>query len=218
MRKTILLLFLSVQGMAMAQFHTLKTERNIFVIETEQDQEATPVTEKGEPARLQTPRQSFSLDSLRDVYMDRYYSVSLPLQTLGISSRFGLRRDPFDHSRISRHNGLDLKAPTGTCVYAMFAGRVIKVHSDPVSGNYVSLQHGDYVVSFCHLSQQLVSLGDCVKPGDVVGLSGNTGRSTGSHLHITCRRKGEYVNPVILLEYIIEVRTHALEELNRLLG
>lgn len=218
MRKIFVLLYLIVHGTAMAQFHTLKPQRNMICIETVPDTGVVAEKEKKEPARLQTPSKPLLCDSLKKVYMDRYYSVSLPLLSLGISSHFGMRRDPFNHSRLRRHNGLDLKAPSGSNVYAMFAGKVIRVHRDSIAGNYVSLQHGDYVISFCHLSRQLVSVGDYVQPGDLVGLSGNTGRSTGPHLHITCRRKGNYVNPVILLEYIIGVRTHALEELNKLLS
>lgn len=222
MRKIFFLLFLSVQGVCVGNFHTLKPKWQISRVEVMTDTLDSVRDEKEEPAMMQTPPvrtgQKQKADSLSQVYLDKYYSVALPLPSLYISSRYGLRRDPFNHARTARHNGLDLKAAEGTCVRAMFAGKVIRVHSDPVSGNYVSIQHGDYVISFCHLSQQLVRVGDFVQAGDTVGLSGNTGRSTGPHLHITCRRKGKYVNPVILLEYIIDVRTRALEALNRLLG
>ena len=68
-------------------------------------------------------------------------------------------------------------------------GKVLRVGQDKVSGKYVTLQHGNFTVSYCHLSQIFVSQGKIVPPGDVVGITGNTGRSTGEHLYITCKYK-----------------------------
>lgn len=74
-------------------------------------------------------------------------------------------------------------------MFAMMQGRVIAVGQDKVSGKYVTLRHGNFTVSYCHLSQISVSQGQDVLSGDVVGITGNTGRSTGEHLHITIRQK-----------------------------
>ncbi|HQK35668.1 MAG TPA: M23 family metallopeptidase, partial [Spirochaetales bacterium] len=74
------------------------------------------------------------------------------------------------------------------------------------------LQHGSFTVSYCHLSQIFVSQGQDVLSGDVVGITGNTGRSTGEHLHITIRQKGEYVNPRIFLDYINSVKESCVME------
>jgi len=218
MRKIFILLLLSVPEGCLAQFNTLypKWHKNIAVAKS--DCEVTSVMVGEENASSKAPVRMCHADSVREECMNRYLSVSPPLESLGISSRFGMRRDPFNHKRKCLHNGLDLKVPTGTTVHAMFAGKVVRVSSDKRSGNYVTLQHGDYTISYCHLSRTLVSEGDYVKAGDVVALSGNTGRSTGSHLHISCKRKGRYVNPAYLIEYVIDVRTKALEELNSLLG
>ena len=98
---------------------------------------------------------------------------------------FGYRRDPFT-KRKALHNGLDLKAnyePT----YAMMHGEVIKVGKDKRSGLYVTLRHGDFTVSYCHLSQTLVTKGTHVRPGIIIALTGNSGRSTGPHLHLTLK-------------------------------
>jgi murein DD-endopeptidase MepM/ murein hydrolase activator NlpD len=65
---------------------------------------------------------------------------------------------------------------------------------------------GNFIVSYCHLSQIFVSQGKIVMPGNVVGISGNTGRSTGEHLHMTIRHNGEYINPRIFLDYISSVK------------
>ena len=88
----------------------------------------------------------------------------------------------------------------------MMKGKVLRVGQDKVSGKYVTLQHGNFTVSYCHLSQIFVSQGQAVLPGNVVGITGNTGRSTGEHLHMTIRHNGEYINPRIFLDYINSVK------------
>jgi murein DD-endopeptidase len=95
-------------------------------------------------------------------------------------------------------------------------GEVIKVGFDKRSGNYVSIRHGDYTVTYCHLSQPLVWKGAVVMPGEVVAISGDTGRSTAPHLHISVRRGGEYLNPAILLDVIRRTRDDALLQLELL--
>ena len=77
-----------------------------------------------------------------------------------------------------------------------------KVGYDNRSGNYVTLRHGNYRVSYCHLSSIIVRKGEYVYPGIIVGVTGDTGRSTGSHLHLTCKKDGKSINPTILLKII----------------
>ena len=69
----------------------------------------------------------------------------------------------------------------------MMHGEVIKVGKDKRSGLYVTLRHGDFTVSYCHLSRVLAAKGTVVRPRDAVGITGSTGRSTGEHLHVTCK-------------------------------
>lgn len=124
-----------------------------------------------------------------------YRDVSLPLKRIKVTSPFGMRKDPFT-GEWRMHNGIDLYADNDE-VYAMLAGTVKKVGYDTRSGNYVILQHGEYTISYCHLSAITVKENTPVLAGDVVGITGNTGRSTGEHLHITCReRDGRYKNPL----------------------
>jgi murein DD-endopeptidase len=98
----------------------------------------------------------------------------------------------------------------------MMYGEVIKVGFDKRSGNYVSIRHGDYTVTYCHLSQPLVRKGAVIMPGEVVAISGDTGCSTAPHLHISVRRSGEYLNPAILLDVIRRTRDDALRQLELL--
>lgn len=134
---------------------------------------------------------------------ERYMGVSLPLKRIKVTSPFGMRKDPFTGIR-SMHNGVDLHA-RGDEVYAMFDGIVKKVGYDKRSGNYITLQHGNFTVSYCHLSEVRIINGTRVRAHDVIGITGNTGRSTGEHLHITCKRNGKCINPQILFRFINDV-------------
>ncbi len=149
---------------------------------------------------------------MRKQWIDSYLSVSYPLKEIHVTSPFGVRTDPFTKKR-KRHNGLDLRADRCE-TYAMMHGMVVEVGQDRLSGKYVTLRHGDFSVSYCHLSECRVKKGDCVRPGDVVGISGNTGRSTGSHLHLTVRMGRRHINPEILLQFIDETLRQALEKLS----
>ena len=126
--------------------------------------------------------------------------VSLPLKSIHIGSGFGMRMHPIYHKRMM-HNGIDLSARYEN-VYSMFPGTVIKVGQDKRSGKFVTVKTGDYTISYCHLSQQYVKVNDFVNAGTIIACSGNTGASTGPHLHLTAKKDGKAFNPTILLEYI----------------
>ena len=99
------------------------------------------------------------------------------------------------------HSGMDFRASSDN-VYAMMPGKVVKVGYDKVSGKYVTIQHGNITVSYCHLSETLVKKNTFVESGSIVGITGNTGRSNGEHLHLTCKYKGTIINPQIILKFI----------------
>lgn len=127
-------------------------------------------------------------------------SVSYPLEKMKVTSPYGMRKDPMT-GIYKKHNGVDLRARKAM-VYSMFPGIVHKVGYDERSGNYVIIQHGEIAVSYCHLSKILILKGSRVHAHEVIGISGNTGRSTGEHLHVTCKMKGTYINPEIIFQYI----------------
>lgn len=129
-----------------------------------------------------------------------YSLVSLPLKNIHIGSGFGMRMHPIYHKRMM-HNGIDLSARYEN-VYSMFPGTVIKVGRDNRSGKFVTVKTGDYTISYCHLSLQYVKVNDFVNTGTIIACSGNTGASTGPHLHLTTKKDGKAFNPTILLEYI----------------
>lgn len=147
----------------------------------------------------------------RDYWIEKYLSVSFPLDNIKVNSSFGVRTDPFS-GKSRKHNGLDLAARYEE-VLAMFDGEVIHVGHDSSSGRYVVLQHGSYRVTYCHLSQVLAKVGQRVFAGDVVAISGSTGRSTGPHLHITARNRGELEDPYELLLYVRDTKQRCIREL-----
>ena len=132
--------------------------------------------------------------------------VALPLEKIHINSGFGMRRHPIYHKRIM-HNGIDLSARYEK-VYSMFPGSVIKVGQDSRSGKFVTVRTGIYAISYCHLSQQLVKEKEFVSAGTNIAISGNTGASTGPHLHLTTKKDGQAINPTIILELIMSLKTN----------
>lgn len=93
----------------------------------------------------------------KEKWVKRYLSVCYPLRKMKVNSPYGYRTDPFTGKR-KFHNGIDLHA-RGDKVLAMMEGTVIKVGQDRASGKYVVLRHGEFTVSYCHLSRILVGKG-----------------------------------------------------------
>ncbi len=99
------------------------------------------------------------------------------------------------------HTGLDIAVTIGTTVRAVGGGTVIDVGSDPEYGLFVLLQHPDgYESKYGHLSRTLVDRGAIVGAGEVIGLSGNSGRSTAPHLHLEIRRGDTTIDPLTMVQ------------------
>lgn len=94
------------------------------------------------------------------------------------------------------HNGLDFGIPVGTQVKSTMDGNVVYAGwNNQGYGNLVIVEHGDYKTYYAHLSSIPVSVGDSVSAGTTIGLSGNTGNSTGPHLHYEIRRNNAPIDP-----------------------
>ncbi len=114
---------------------------------------------------------------------------------LVVTSHYGYRHHPITR-RYRLHEGIDFRASIGTRVYASKTGIVTYAARKSGYGKIVIIQHNDnYSTSYGHLSRIRVSKGDVVRQGQVIGLSGNTGFSTGPHLHFEVRYKGRSENP-----------------------
>jgi murein DD-endopeptidase MepM/ murein hydrolase activator NlpD len=116
-----------------------------------------------------------------------------------ISDVFGSQRI-FNGKSQSPHLGLDFRVPSGTPVAAMNDGTVLLARLLYYEGNFVVLDHGQGLLTiYMHLSEFKVKEGDQVKRGQIIGLSGGTGRATGPHLHVGVRWQGTYLDPAALI-------------------
>lgn len=120
----------------------------------------------------------------------------MPTTNRKITSRFGPRWG-------RRHEGLDIKVYVGDTIVSAFDGKVRIVRCDRNGwGNFVVVRHPNGLETlYAHLSKQLVKEDQEVKAGEPIGLGGNTGRSTGSHLHFECRVLGKLINPELLFDF-----------------
>ena len=135
---------------------------------------------------------------------------AMPLTDARLSSGYGMRNHPVLGGRRG-HKGVDLAAPTGTPVYATADGFVSKADWFSSYGKYISIEHGASLQTrFAHLSDMVVSAGDKVKKGDLIGYVGSTGRSTGPHLHYEVRVDGVAVDPSPYMVPSDDHRDHAL--------
>ena len=133
-----------------------------------------------------------------------YYDLGLtetvtPVQG-ELSSSYGYRNHPLDGSN-SFHKGVDLAADQGTPVAAFAAGTVDFIGESDAYGLYIQLNHGNGITTFyCHCSELLAQKGERVEVGQTIAKVGNTGRTTGSHLHLELKRDGVLLNPVYYIE------------------
>jgi len=118
-----------------------------------------------------------------------------PAPGRSVSSRFGVRTDPLLGTP-ALHAGMDFRAPTGTPILATGYGTVVEAGWNGGYGQMVEVKHANgFTTRFGHMSAIHVSVGEAVKPGDVLGEVGSTGRSTGPHMHYEVRRNGQAIDP-----------------------
>lgn len=142
------------------------------------------------------------LDEARNLETIRDFPVCYQWPVKGrISSPFGFQRI-YNGTPLRHHSGLDIAAPIGTPIYAIADGVVQLSHEDLFyTGKTVLIEHGSGMMSgYSHMSQLLVKKDDVVKCGDVIGLIGSTGRSTGPHLHLTLSWREVRVDPELVLQ------------------
>ena len=148
-------------------------------------------------------------DSIMAGLLHDRLNVCLPLDFLKVNSKYGYRQDPI--MKCARfHDGIDLKC-SYDYVYSMLPATVKEVrHGNKGYGNYVILDHGIMECLYGHLSAIVVEEGEILPAGSVVAISGNTGKSTGPHLHIRLRKNGKSVDPKpfisFLNDYIIRLQ------------
>jgi len=131
---------------------------------------------------------------------DRLLPTVLPVKDGYLGSPFGHRADPIMGVR-AMHEGIDFNAETGTPVVAAADGVVLVAAYHPEFGNMIDIDHGEGLVSrYAHLSRIDIKPASLVKRGQSIGAVGNTGRSTGAHLHFEVRMQGVAQNPAHFLK------------------
>lgn len=144
---------------------------------------------------LATSTPSTSKPSNGNEYQPSDATWITPCNYTRFSSPFGWRIHPI-YGDWRFHYGIDLAAPSGTPIYATRAGRVTRTTYDSSSGYYVVLDHGDgFESKYLHMTHYIVSPGQSVSAGQVIGYVGSTGASTGAHLHFSIMYNGQHVNP-----------------------
>ncbi len=137
-----------------------------------------------------------------DIAFFRDDSMMLPLSKKILTSPFGYRTSPIS-GKWKFHAGIDLAAPEGSDVFACKSGIVTTVGYNSTYGNYIIILHNEKKTSlYAHLSKTLVKKGDRVTTGQVIGLVGTTGASTGPHLHFEVRENGNPTDPGRLIPNI----------------
>jgi hypothetical protein len=158
----------------------------------EPPKEVQPAIEAADVAK----KQAFSTTAPGPLWSGQF----LPPAEAETSGVFGSSR-VYNGVKKSQHLGLDFRAGTGTPVHATNAGTVILARPLYFEGNCVMLDHGQGLITiYMHLSEFKVKEGETVASGQLIALSGGTGRSTGPHLHFAVRWRGEYLDPRTLLE------------------
>jgi murein DD-endopeptidase MepM/ murein hydrolase activator NlpD len=155
-------------------------------------------TDRSNPAHFQS-----SL-GLLGLHLDRWEALNkavrriplaAPLDEYRISSRYGIRKDPVNGKR-AKHNGLDLKAPRRTMVFSPASGTVVFAGWKGHYGRVVEIDHGNGILTlYAHLHKILVEKGEHLEVSDRIGLVGNSGRTTGSHLHYEIKVDGRATDP-----------------------
>lgn len=176
---------------ALAQFNTV-TQRQAHRKAVPQD--TLPINKPIPPTNPTSPTSTYTPSSL---------TMVSPLRNLVVTSPYGYRTDPFTRKR-AFHSGIDLRANYEPA-YAITYGEVIHVGYDNRSGLFVTIRHGFITLSYCHLSQSLVTKGTQVRPGTPIGITGNSGsRSTGPHLHLTLKNSnnGHHIDLSFLLKLL----------------
>lgn len=169
-----------------------RKEKSLHLTENEKQEKIDSVSDK--------PQQVTLLGGTLGKLEERL-NVCLPLDFLKITSKYGGRKDPITQCT-AFHDGIDLTC-TKEKVYAMLPAVVKKVHrGNKGYGNYVVLSHGQLECLYGHLEEITVREKDVINAGTIVGISGNTGKSTGYHLHIRLRNKGKSVDPMPFILYL----------------
>lgn len=123
-------------------------------------------------------------------------AAKFPLEKLSVTSEFGTRKDPITNI-YDEHNGTDFAAAKGSDVFSAWPGNISETGKDKIYGNYITVKHSEnFFTKYCHLSKITCEKGDFVNAKEKIGEAGDSGRTTGSHLHFEVILDGKNVDPM----------------------
>ncbi len=201
LRLTVATALMAVSLPSYSQFHTVKKIPYIMNITTSDTAPAAVLPkeiEKEMQVRPEVPTDSIAASSPDSTIVRNL--ICSPLDSLIVTSHYGYRKDPFTGKR-KFHYGTDFRSNSEN-VYAMMPGKVKKIGYNKKLGNYITLEHGEFEVTYAHLHTAVGEKGDFVNAGQSVGITGSTGRSTGEHLHVAMRFRKKSVDPYPLVMYV----------------
>jgi murein DD-endopeptidase MepM/ murein hydrolase activator NlpD len=168
-----------------------------------ENEEITRVLEALELALIEKEQQLNILDELilSQYLQEEVQPKGMPVNQGWLSSGYGYRNNPFTGKR-QFHRGMDFAGPEGTPIFSAAGGMVTKVNKQKDYGLIVEIDHRNgYITRYAHTLAVLVNEGDIVKKGQPIAKMGNSGRSTGPHLHFEVIQDGKHINPSELLDY-----------------
>ncbi len=183
----LLLIIIVNSNVIKAQFNTIKETKKIFTLNIV-------------PKKIS--RVEHKTDSIRDLAKVNRSLFNLPLDTIYITSPFGIRYHPVKKN-YRKHYGIDLRGK-GVPVYSITTALVKKTGYDKALGIYIILISGNYEFIYGHLSHIYIKEKDLLKPGDILGKTGTSGLSTAKHLHFAIKRDKHYIDPLPFLKFIMK--------------
>lgn len=126
-----------------------------------------------------------------------------PTQNAMLAPAHGPITSPFGQRGTTFHNGIDIGMPIGTPIYSPADGVVSSVYTNSIGGNQLTITHANgYTTGYAHLSRFAVQNKQTVKRGQLIAYSGNTGQTTGPHLHFVVRKNNNLINPQNLFNFV----------------
>ena len=205
----ILLMLLVASTKAYSQFNTVLPKKE--EVKVQPQLASNEVRAEKQEAEIPVINDALA-EKRKELYKTRRY-LSLPIDSMQVTSGYGMRKHPID-GKMKEHKGIDLRA-NNDYVYSVMPGKVTKAGKDKKLGNYIEIEHGDFKTVYGHVQTILVNAKQAVEAGQPIAISGNTGNSTGEHLHFGMKFQDTYIDPAPVLNYIYDLINIVKTDLSR---
>lgn len=154
-----------------------------------------------EPLKPEIKIEYRKLDLIKEPQIEKQQLVYMPLNDIVVTSNYGNRYHPIEKV-LKSHDGIDLRA-NNDLVFSVLDGVISDAGYTEINGNYIKIKHESFETMYLHLDKFYYIKGDIIKAGDIIAISGNTGRSTAPHLHFAVKENGVFINPIQFLNDLI---------------